>query len=85
MFRGRVRRTTSKRRLPLPHLYLADRHMVAEASSLIRDFGVHAADEAANRADRSRAVGNVVHFCRWRQLGRLVRLLETDLPVGTVH
>ncbi|SEJ32422.1 hypothetical protein SAMN05428950_1011844 [Sphingomonas sp. OV641] len=69
----------------MPHLYLADRRMVAEASSLIRDFGVYAADEAAIRADRSRAVGNVVHFCRWRQLGRLVRLLETDLPVGTVH
>lgn len=69
----------------MPYLYLADRRMVAEASSLIRDFGVYAADEAAIRADRSRAVGNVVNFCRWRQLGRLVRLLETDLPVGTVH
>jgi len=59
--------------------------MVADASSLMRSFGAYAADEAALRADRSRSVGNVVHFCRWRQVERLVRLLETDTPVGTVH
>lgn len=73
------------RRSLLPHLYLADRHMVTDASSLIRAFGAFAADEAAIRADRSRSVGNVVHFCRWRQVERLVRLLETDLPTGTLH
>lgn len=69
----------------MPHLYLADRHMVTDASSLIRAFGSFAADEAAIRADRSRSVGNVVHFCRWRQVERLVRLLEKDLAAGTVH
>lgn len=75
----------SHRRSLLPHLYLADRHMVADASSLIHAFGAFAADEAAIRADRSRCLGNVVHFCRWRQVERLVRLLETDLPYGTLH
>lgn len=69
----------------MPHFYLADRHMVADASSLMRSFGAYAADEAALRAERSRSVGNVVHFCRWRQVERLVRLLETDKPIGTVH
>lgn len=69
----------------MPHLYLADRHMVTDASSLIRAFGAFAADEAAIRADRSRGLGNVVHFCRWRQVERLVRLLETNSPGGTVH
>lgn len=69
----------------MPYLYLADRHLVADASSLIRAFGAFAADEAAIRADHSRSLGNVVHFCRWRQVERLVRLLETDTADGTVH
>jgi hypothetical protein len=69
----------------LSQLYLADRHLVTDASSLIRAFGAFAADEAAIRADRSRALGNVVHFCRWRQVERLVRLLATDAPAGTIH
>ncbi|OWK31440.1 hypothetical protein [Sphingomonas dokdonensis] len=69
----------------MSQLYLADRHLVTDASSLIRAFGAFAADEAAIRADRSRALGNVVHFCRWRQVERLVRLLATDAPAGTIH
>jgi len=69
----------------LSDLYLADRRMVADAAALIRRFGAFAEDEATMRADRSRSVGNVVHFCRWRQVGRLVRLLAADQPFGTVH
>lgn len=59
--------------------------MVADAASLMRVFGDYAADEAAIRADRSRSLGNVVHFCRWRQVERLVRLLAVNAPSGTVH
>jgi hypothetical protein len=66
-------------------LYLADRQLVADASSLLHVFGAFAADEAALRADRSRSVGNVIHFCRWRQIERLVRVLATDQPLGTLH
>lgn len=59
--------------------------MVADAAALMRGFGAYAADEAAIRADRSRALGNVIHFCRWRQVERLVRWFATDAPVDTVH
>ncbi|ONF95753.1 hypothetical protein [Sphingomonas jeddahensis] len=69
----------------MSQLYLADRHMVADAASLMRVFGDYAADEAAIRADHSRTLGNVVHFCRWRQVERLVRLLAANAPSGTVH
>ena len=65
--------------------YVADRAMLAAANDLIDRFGGHAAIEAASRADRSRDLGNVVHFCRWRQIERLVALLNADEPAGTIH
>lgn len=68
-----------------PQPYLADRSQVAAATDLIVRYGVHAADEAANRADRSRDLGNVAHFCRWRQVERLIDVLTTGRATGTVH
>ena len=68
---------------PLP--YVADRMMLTEATDLIQRFGEDAALEAAARADRSRDLGNVIHFCRWRQVQRLVAILALDDVVGTVH
>ena len=68
---------------PMP--YVADRAMLADATDLIARFGGEAALEAATRADRSRDLGNVLHFCRWRQVERLVALLAADEPTGTVH
>lgn len=65
--------------------YVADRAMLAEATDLMLHFGGDAAIEAAARADRSRDLGNVVHFCRWRQVERLVALLSEDHPTGSVH
>ena len=66
-------------------LYIADPSAVADASALIDRFGVYAADEAAARARRSRGLGNAAHFCRWRQVERLVELLAADAVIGTVH
>jgi hypothetical protein len=65
--------------------YVADRALVADATDLMAHFGGDAAFEAAARADRSRDLGNVVHFCRWRQVERLVVLLSEDEATGTVH
>lgn len=65
--------------------YLADLREVADAAELIRAFGDDAGSEAAARADRSRDLGNHVHFCRWRQIERLVLLLSIPRAVGTVH
>lgn len=73
----------SRRETPLS--FVADRAMVADATDLIAHFGGDAAFEAAARADRSRDLGNVVHFCRWRQVERLVVLLSEDEATGTVH
>jgi hypothetical protein len=40
---------------------------------------------ATRRADRSRELGNALHFCRWRQIERLIVLLSVERAVGTVH
>lgn len=65
--------------------YLADRAHVHDAAELISRYGDDAGFEAAARADRSRDIGNHVHFCRWRQIERLIVLLSADRAVGTVH
>jgi len=63
----------------------ADRAAYEAAATLIDDFGDYAADEAAARARQSRDVGNVIHFCRWRQVGRAIAILSTDAPTGAIH
>lgn len=65
--------------------YLADAGAVADAAQLIAAHGVHAADEAAARADRSRDIGNHIRFCHWRQIERLITVLAADQALGTVH
>jgi hypothetical protein len=68
---------------PLP--YLGDRTQVQQAAELIQLFGEEAGSQAAAMADRSRDLGNHLHFCRWRQIERLVVLLSIPRAVGTVH
>ncbi len=65
--------------------YLADRGEVLDAHELIARFGESAGSEAAQRADRSLDLGNHIHFCRWRQIERLVVLMSIGRAVGTVH
>lgn len=65
--------------------FLPDRLAVSDAHELIASFGDDAGFEAAARADRSRDIGNHLHFCRWRQIERLILLLSSDEAVGTVH
>ena len=56
-----------------------------EASALIAEYGELAVVEAANRADRSRSLGNVIHFCRWRQVERTIEMLRGKDVTDTVH
>ena len=65
--------------------YLADPSEVADAAQLIFNFGANAGCEAAARADHYRDLGNHLHFCRWRQIERLIVLLSVGRAVGTVH
>jgi len=65
--------------------FLSDRQSYDDAADLISRFGDDAGYEAAARADRSRELGNHIHFCRWRQIERLIVILSFEQPVGTVH
>ncbi len=57
----------------------------SDAQQLITNFGDEAGLEAANRADKSRALGNHLHYCKWRQVERLCVLLSIDQTLGTIH
>ena len=68
------------------YVHLPDAMAAAEAAELIAQFGDPAAFEAAARANHSRGLGNVVHFCRWRQIERMINLLTTeDAGAATIH
>lgn len=65
-------------------LYVEPRD-VAEATTLMDIFGPKAGIEAAERAVNSRNVGNHLHYCRWRQIERLIIMLSARTTLGTIH
>jgi hypothetical protein len=67
------------------HVHVKDRATLADATDLIARYGEHAQHEAAVRANRSRTLGNVVHFCHWRQIERAIEMLSAEDVTGTVH
>ena len=66
-------------------LYIQDRGSLADASDLIERYGPDAPFEAAERAERSRDDGNVMRFCHWRQIERVIAALTSDEVHGTIH
>jgi len=68
-----------------PTLYVADRGAVADAADLIDRYGDDAGYQAAARAERSRNLGNAAHFCRWRQIERLIVVMTSTAALGTLH
>lgn len=68
---------------PMP--YVADRATLDLATTMMSDLGKGAGLEAAARADKCRAIGNVTQFCRWRQVERLIQVLSTDTALTTIH
>jgi hypothetical protein len=67
------------------NVHIAGRGAFAEAADLISHFGDHAVSEARRRAGRSRDLGNVVHFCRWREVERMIFTLDQTVVAGAVH
>jgi hypothetical protein len=66
-------------------LFITGRLALAEASDLIDRFGDDAGFEAAARAERSRDDGNVLRFCHWRQIERVIATLSCEEVRGTIH
>ncbi|MEO7564405.1 MAG: hypothetical protein ABIR63_04345 [Sphingomicrobium sp.] len=65
--------------------FIHGRPALADAADLLTRYGKDAGPEAAIRAERSRDLGNVVRFCHWRQIERLVATLSSEQIVGTIH
>ena len=65
-------------------LYVEPRD-VAEATTLMDTFGPKAGIEAAERAIKSPNIGNHLHYCRWRQIERLIIMLSANTTLGTIH
>ncbi len=65
--------------------FIAGRNALSEASELMDRFGDDAGLEAATRAERSRDEGNVLRFCHWRQIERVIATLSDEEVRGTVH
>jgi hypothetical protein len=66
-------------------LFISGRPALADAAELIERFGDDAGLEAAVRAERSRDAGNVIRFCHWRQIERVIVTLSSDEVRGSVH
>ena len=65
--------------------FIHGRLALDDASRLIELYGDDAAREASIRAERSRDDGNVVRFCHWRHIERVIATLSSDQVEGTVH
>ena len=65
--------------------FINGRMSLADASDLIERYGSGARLEAAARAEQSRDDGNVVRFCHWRQIERVIATLNADQAAGTIH
>ena len=65
--------------------FIHGRLALAHASELIERYGDDAGLEAAARAERSRDVGNLGHFCHWRQIERVIATLSSEEVRGTIH
>lgn len=67
------------------HAYIASRAALADAVQLIDVFGDDAALEAAVRAEGARDRGNVLRFCHWRQIERVIVALAAGADSSTIH
>ena len=66
-------------------LFIAGRTSLSDAQDLIRDFGTEAALQAAVRAEKSREAENLLKFCHWRQVERLIDALAAEEAPGSIH
>lgn len=65
--------------------FITGRAALSDAAALIDAFGDNAGYEAASRAEHSRDAGNVIRFCHWRQIERVIATLASDEVSGTIH
>ena len=65
--------------------FITGRAALNVAALLIATYGDDAGYEAAARAEDSRDKGNVIRFCHWRQIERVIVTLSDHEVRGTIH
>lgn len=65
--------------------FIPTRAALRDAQDLVDRFGDDAALEAAIRAEESRDRDNILRFCHWRQIERVIVALSVTEPEGTIH
>ena len=65
--------------------FINGRQALADAALLLEAYGDNAGFEAAARAEDSRDKGNVLRFCHWRQIERVIVTLSDQEARGTIH
>lgn len=65
--------------------FINGRASLADAALLLETYGDDAGFEAAARAEASRERGNVLRFCHWRQIERVIVTLSDQEVYGTIH
>ena len=65
--------------------FITGRAALTDAALLIATYGDDAGYEAAARAEDSRDKGNVIRFCHWRQIERVIVTLSDREVRGTIH
>ena len=65
--------------------FITSRAALADACQLIEAHGEDASFEAAVRAERARDGGNVLRFCYWRQIERVIVTLSSGRREATLH
>jgi hypothetical protein len=65
--------------------FIHGRVALADAAELMERYGDNAGYEAAARAERSRDDGNVLRFCHWRHIERVIATLSSEEVRGSIH
>lgn len=65
--------------------FLAGNGAVDDALALVSEFGSEAALAAQLRAAAARARDNAAHFCRWREVERLIGWMQAGERGGLMH
>jgi hypothetical protein len=65
--------------------FIHGRVALADAAELMERYGDDAGYEAAARAERSRDDGNVLRFCHWRHIERVIATLSSEEVRGSIH
>ena len=65
--------------------FITGRAALADAALLLETYGDDAGFEAAARAEAARDMDNVMRFCHWRQIERVIATLSEQEVRGTVH